>query len=55
LRDAKLYEKWYGHAHQAVALQKEVVYGLTEINRARVKKARLIANPGCYPTSALLP
>ncbi len=55
LFDAKLYERWYGHAHQAMHLQGEAVYGLTEHARADIRKARLIANPGCYPTSALLP
>lgn len=54
LSDPKLYAKWYGHAHQAVDLQKEAVYGLTEINREQIKEARLIANPGCYPTGAQL-
>jgi N-acetyl-gamma-glutamyl-phosphate reductase len=49
------YATWYGHAHRAVELQKEAVYGLTEINRAKIKQARLVANPGCYPTSAQLP
>jgi len=53
--DPELYAQWYGHAHQAVSLQKDAVYGLTEINRAHIKKAKLVANPGCYPTSALLP
>ncbi len=55
LADPELYKQWYGHAHQAVDLQKEAVYGLTEIARDRVKPARLVANPGCYPTSAALP
>jgi N-acetyl-gamma-glutamyl-phosphate reductase len=55
LADANEYAKWYGHAHQAVELQKEAVYGLTELARDQVKKARLVANPGCYPTSAQLP
>ena len=55
LADSAEYKKWYGHVHQAVKLQKEAVYGLTEINRAKIKKARLVANPGCYPTSAALP
>ncbi len=55
LRDAAEYAHWYGHVHQATELQKEAVYGLTEHNRAAVQKARLIANPGCYPTSILLP
>ncbi|HEY1721075.1 MAG TPA: N-acetyl-gamma-glutamyl-phosphate reductase [Magnetospirillaceae bacterium] len=55
LRDVDEYAKWYGHAHKAPTLQKAAVYGLTELNRAAVKKARLVANPGCYPTSASLP
>lgn len=55
LADTASYAKWYGHAHQAVDLQKEAVYGLTEHARAQIKNARLIANPGCYPTSAALP
>ena len=55
LFDAAAYETWYGHPHRAVALQGEAVYGLTEHARGDIKKARLIANPGCYPTSALLP
>jgi N-acetyl-gamma-glutamyl-phosphate reductase len=55
LADVNEYAKWYGHAHQAPDLQKDAVYGLTELAREQVKKARLIANPGCYPTSAILP
>ena len=55
LRDVDEYAKWYGHAHRAPALQKSAAYGLTELNRPAVKKARLVANPGCYPTSAALP
>jgi len=55
LFDASAYEKWYGHPHQAMHLQGEAVYGLTEHARADIRKARLVANPGCYPTSALLP
>jgi len=55
LADVETYAKWYGHAHKAPALQKEAVYGLTELAREAVRKARLIANPGCYPTSAQLP
>ncbi len=54
LRDPKLYERWYGYAHPAPELLKEAVYGLTELTRDRVRTARLIANPGCYPTAALL-
>ncbi len=54
ITDTALYEKWYGE-HFAHALQKEAVYGLTEIHRDKIKAARIIANPGCYPTSVLLP
>src|SRR5437667_8918 len=54
LRDPKLYERWYGYAHPAPDLLREAVYGLTELTRDRVRTARLIANPGCYPTAALL-
>lgn len=49
------YAEWYGHEHRAVDLQEEAVYGLTEYYRDRIAKARLIANPGCYPTCSLLP
>ena len=55
LENPDSYKEWYGHAHQAPELQKEAVYGLTEHARAAVKTARLVANPGCYPTSAQLP
>lgn len=55
LYDTATYAEWYGHEHRAPELQKEVVYGLTEINRAAVAKARVVANPGCYPTSVQLP
>lgn len=55
LADVEEYAKWYGHPHRAPALQKEAVYGLTELKRAEVAAARLVANPGCYPTSAQLP
>jgi len=54
LRDPKLYERWYGYTHPAPELLKKAVYGLTELTRDRVRTARLIANPGCYPTAALL-
>lgn len=49
------YAQWYGHPHQAPELQKEAVYGLTELKRAAIRDARLVANPGCYPTSVQLP
>lgn len=55
LKDVNSYAEWYGGAHQAPELQKEAVYGLTEINRDQVKEARLVANPGCYPTTVQLP
>lgn len=55
LYDVEIYAKWYGHEHLAVELQKTAVYGLTEHARDDIKKARLVANPGCYPTSAILP
>ncbi len=55
LNDVDTYAEWYGHAHQAPKLQKEAIYGLTEVSRDYVKAARLVANPGCYPTSAQLP
>ena len=54
LRDPKLYERWYGYTHPAPDLLKEAVYGLTELARERLPGARLIANPGCYPTAAIL-
>src|SRR5450830_302504 len=55
LGDHTAYARWYGHEHHAPELQTEAVYGLTEIHRREIKKARLIANPGCYTTCAQLP
>ena len=55
LKDIDSYEQWYGKEHSQPILQQEAIYGLTEINREQIKTARLVANPGCYPTSALLP
>ncbi|CAA7393886.1 unnamed protein product [Spirodela intermedia] len=55
LRNVDEYKEWYGQPHSAPELQKEATYGLTEIYREEVRKARLVANPGCYPTSILLP
>lgn len=55
LADTEEYATWYGHAHRAPALQREAVYGLSEIHRERIRQARLVANPGCYPTGAQLP
>lgn len=54
IRDVSVYEKWYGMEHRAPQYMKEAVYGLCELNREAVKKARLIANPGCYPTCSFL-
>ena len=54
LRDPETYAEWYGHPHQAIALQDEAVYGLTEHYREAIRTARLIACPGCYPTATLL-
>ena len=54
LFDAAVYAEWYGHEHRAQALQETAVYGLTEHNRAAIARARLVANPGCYPTGTLL-
>ncbi|MBE7636958.1 N-acetyl-gamma-glutamyl-phosphate reductase [Sneathiella sp. P13V-1] len=54
LRNPETYAEWYGHAHQALDLQKEAVYGLTEFYREDVKEARLVACPGCYPTATLI-
>ena len=48
------YETWYGLKHQSPQFIEEAVYGLCEINREEIKKARLIANPGCYPTCSTL-
>jgi len=54
LNDAALYPQWYGFAHEKPALLDQAVYGLTEWCNGELSSARLIANPGCYPTSILL-
>ncbi|MEK6570569.1 MAG: N-acetyl-gamma-glutamyl-phosphate reductase, partial [Bacteroidota bacterium] len=54
LKDASLYEKYYKRDHVAKKFLAESVYGLTEINRPSIANAKLVANPGCYPTSAIL-
>jgi len=54
IKDIALWEKWYGMSHACPELVAEAVYGLPEINRATIKGARLVANPGCYPTATLL-
>src|SRR4030042_68670 len=54
LRDPQEYSQWYGVEHPAPDLLPRAAYGLTELNREAVRTSRLIANPGCYPESALL-
>ncbi len=54
LKDAEQYRQWYGTAHPCPQYLEEVVYGLTELNRDDVASAGLVANPGCYPTAAVL-
>ncbi len=48
------YTRWYDAPHDSPGLIAEAVYGLTELNRSRIRDARLVANPGCYPTSVIL-
>jgi len=55
LKSAKVYKEFYAHDHPAPELLKQSVYGLPEIYRDEIKKSLLIASPGCYPTSILLP
>jgi len=54
LKDAAEYQKWYKQKHSAPDYLNRAVYGLTELNRDKIKNARLVANPGCYPTGAIL-
>ena len=54
LKDAAVWERWYGEAHACPDMLAQAVYGLPEIHRAEIKDAKLIANPGCYPTSVIL-
>ncbi|GJM00529.1 MAG: N-acetyl-gamma-glutamyl-phosphate reductase [Methyloligella sp.] len=54
LRDTKTYSEWYGRSHDHEELYSEVAYGLTEHNRDDIRKARIIACPGCYPTAVLM-
>lgn len=54
IKDVATYEKWYGITHKSPQFIEEAVYGLCEINREAVKQARLVANPGCYPTCSTL-
>ncbi len=52
--DLEIYEKWYGVKHRHPEIARKAVYGLVELNREKIKKAELIANPGCYVTASLL-
>ena len=54
LKQPSQYEEWYGFTHPGPQYLEEAVYGITELNRAEVSQSRLVANPGCYPTSAIL-
>jgi N-acetyl-gamma-glutamyl-phosphate reductase len=54
LDDQSVYEKWYKVTHEAPTLLKEAVYGLPELNRKAIAGARVVGNPGCYPTSVML-
>lgn len=54
IKDVAVWEKWYGMTHACPELVGEAIYGLPEVNRERIKSARLIANPGCYPTAVQL-
>jgi N-acetyl-gamma-glutamyl-phosphate reductase len=54
LRDAAVYEQWFKHAHLAPPLLNDAVYGLPELYRKQIKDARLVGNPGCYPTGVIL-
>lgn len=53
IRDVDVYEKWYGIEHKSPQFIQEAVYGLCERNREQIKTARLVANPGCYPTCSV--
>ena len=54
LKSAAVWEQWYGMAHACPELLEEAVYGLPEVNRTHIRQARLVANPGCYPTAVQL-
>lgn len=54
IKDVAVYEKWYGITHKSPQFIEEAVYGLCEVNRKEIQKARLIANPGCYTTCSIL-
>ncbi len=54
IKDVSVYEKWYGIEHKSPQFIEEAVYGLCEVNREDIRKARLVANPGCYTTCSIL-
>ncbi len=54
IKDVHVYEQWYHLHHPSAQYLKEAVYGLCEVNRDQIRKARLVANPGCYPTCSFL-
>ncbi|MDP3873866.1 MAG: N-acetyl-gamma-glutamyl-phosphate reductase [Methyloversatilis sp.] len=54
LKDEAVWEKWYGMPHACPDILAEAVYGLPEVNRAQIRSARIVANPGCYPTAVQL-
>ena len=54
IKDVAVWEKWYGMQHASPEWVEKAVYGLPEVNRAAVREARLVANPGCYPTAVQL-
>lgn len=54
IKDVRTWEHWYGMQHACPELLEQAVYGLPERNRARIRDARLVANPGCYPTAVIL-
>lgn len=54
IKDVSVWEKWYGMSHACPELIEQAVYGLPEVNREKIKHAKLVANPGCYPTAVQL-
>lgn len=54
LQNLEQFEKWYGMEHACPDVLKDSVYGLTELNREKIKQAQVIGNPGCYPTTVQL-
>ena len=54
IKDIDVWSEWYGMDHACPELVEEAVYGMPELNREQVRNARIVANPGCYPTSVIL-